>query len=78
MYWSHHYWGMHVFWWIFWLIMMTALLTWAWPTQAKRRDSAVEELRRTYASGQITEEEYRHRLAVLDERPPDKRTHSAA
>ena len=78
MYWSHHYWGMHMFWWIFWLIAVGSLLFWAWPTQTRRRDSAIEELRRSYAAGQISEEEYRHRLAVLTEHRPDDHTHSAA
>ena len=78
MYWSNHYWGMHMFWWIFWMVLVFSLLFWAWPTPTKRRDSAIEELRRTYASGQITEEEYRHRLAVLTEGRTDEHTHSAA
>ena len=68
MYWSNHYWGMHAFWWIFWVVLVTALVYWAWPGETRRRDSALEALRRGYASGQITEEEYRHRLAVLTSR----------
>jgi uncharacterized membrane protein len=51
-------------------------------TPTRRRDSAIEVLRRTYASGQTSEEEYRrtaHKLAVLTERGrPDDHTHSAA
>ncbi len=85
MYWGHHFWGMHVFWWAFWMILVFVLLFYAWPTQIRRRDSAIEELRRAYASGQISEEEYRHRLAVLREhreppshREPPPQTGSAA
>lgn len=78
MYWSNHYWGMHLFWWIFWLSVVGWVLFWGWPTPTRRRDSAIEELRRTYASGQISEDEYRHKLAVLTERLPDDHTHSAA
>lgn len=68
MYWSHHYWGMHMFWWIFWLAIMFWVFSRGWPMAMRRGDSAIEELRRTYASGQISEEEYRRRLAVLTER----------
>ena len=47
MHWAHHYyWGIHMFWWIFWLVIVTGLLYSAWPTTATRRDSAIEELRR--------------------------------
>lgn len=74
MYWSHHYWGMHMFWWIFWMVIVTTLLLWAWPTPIRRRDSAIDELRRAYASGQISEEEYRHKLSVLAEQPPGTRS----
>ena len=78
MYWGNHFWGMHMFWWIFWFALVASLSFWAWPTPAKRRDSALETLRRTYAAGQITEEEYRRRLAVLTEQNAGRHTGSAA
>ena len=78
MYWGNHFWGMHMFWWIFWVVLVTSLAFWTWPTPAKRHDSALETLRRTYAAGEITEEEYRHRLAVLAEQHAGRRTSSAA
>lgn len=75
MYWGHHDWGMHVFWWIFWLLVVAAIfMFWVRPGPPRRRDSAIEALRRAYASGEISEEEYRRRLAVLNEPrspPPD-------
>jgi len=77
MYWSHHYWGMHMFWWIFWMIVVAALLFWAWPGSAARRDRALDELRHAYASGQISEEEYRHRLAVLTDEQHTQHTGKA-
>lgn len=79
MYWGNHYWGMHMFWWIFWLALVSSLVFWSWPTPTKRRDSALETLRRTYAAGEISEEEYRHRLAVLtDQNDRGQHTGSAA
>ena len=65
MYFGHHYWGMHLFWWIFWAVAIVALLAWILPAQPSRRDNAIEALARQYATGQITEEEYRHRVEVL-------------
>ncbi len=67
MYFGHHYWGMHLFWWIFWVVGVTALLIFLWPSPPRRaRDSAHEILRRRFAAGEITERDYRERLAVLD------------
>ncbi len=77
MYWGHHYWGMHAFWWIFWVAVVVALLFWIRPTEPKRRDTALETLRRSYAAGEISEEEYRRRPAVLTERPDQQTTHAA-
>jgi len=68
MYWGHHYWGMHVFWWFFWILVVIGIMYWLRPIEIKRRDTAIETLRRSYAAGSITEEEYRHRLEVLTER----------
>ena len=70
-----------MFWWIFWVVVVLSLVFWAWPTETKikRRDSALDELRRAYASGKFTEDEYRQRRAVLTEaQVPAKHTHSAA
>jgi len=78
MYWGNHFWGMHLFWWIFWVVLVAALVYWLVPTERTRPDSAVEVLRRSYAAGEIGEEDYRRRLAVLGEGgqrslPADKR-----
>jgi len=72
MYWGHHYWGMHVFWWIFWVALTAALVVWIWPRlrhgAPAHEDDATEVLRRRYAAGEVSDEEFRHRLAVLEER----------
>lgn len=73
MYWGP-YWGMHMFWWIFWAIAITVFVLWAIrsaaedrPLDRTHRDDAVDVLRRAYAAGELAEDEYRRRLAVLDE-----------
>lgn len=66
MYFEHHYWGMHAFWWIFWALLIVALVYWAWPRKfGGERDRALEELRRRYAAGEIDDDEYNHRLEKL-------------
>jgi len=70
MYWGYHYWGMHLFWWFFWLAIVALLLATGWPrSQTVRRDAgrdaAIDALRTRYAAGEIDEEEYRERLEVL-------------
>lgn len=87
MYWGYHYWGMHLFWWFFWLAIVVLLLMTGWPRSrivvrdAGRdtgRDAALDALRMRYAAGEIDEEEYQERLAVLTgtgraaPRPPDR------
>jgi putative membrane protein len=75
MYFDLHYWGMHMFWWIFWLVLIVLIMlagAWFWRGRPPR-DSALEILRRRYAAGEITEEEYRTRLEGLRSGPPDAR-----
>jgi putative membrane protein len=83
MYWGYHYWGMHLFWWFFWLAIVVLLLATGWPrsrmiARDAGRDAALDALRMRYAAGEIDEEEYQERLAVLTgtsraaPRPPDR------
>jgi putative membrane protein len=70
MYWGYHYWGMHLFWWFFWLAIVMLLLMTGWPRSRivahdTGRDAALDALRMRYAAGEIDEEEYQERLAVL-------------
>ena len=67
MYWGYHYWGMHLFWWFFWLVLVVLLVSTGWPRSfTSTRDRAIDTLRNRYAAGEIDEAEYRARLAVLD------------
>ena len=76
---SHHFWGMHYAWWIFWIFVISALLM---RGKTSRRESSRETLRRRYAAGEIDEAEYKHQLSVLeqtnDRKPRDRETGSAA
>ena len=65
---EHHYWGMHFLWWLFWII----LIVWLFSTQRKmpshqtKGDSPLEILKKRFAKGEITKEEYQEIKNTLD------------
>lgn len=70
----HGMWGMHVGWWVFWIILI-ALGIW-FITSARmrvpssppgREESPLEALKRRYANGEISTEEYEERKARLED-----------
>lgn len=65
---GHHYWGMHFFWWFFWVV----IILWAYrtsrknPSQQTKGDESLEILKKRFASGEITKDEYEEMKKVLD------------
>lgn len=72
MYFSDHYFmgGMHGLWWIFWVVLIGALVFYSWKRPSGKnpepRETPHEMLRRRLASGEITAEQYEERKALLD------------
>lgn len=65
--------GMHIFWWLFWLgliITMSTTITPVPKSQMRSGERALDILRRRYAAGQVTTEEYERRKAVLERDEP--------
>jgi putative membrane protein len=62
--------GMHGLWWIFWIVVVIALVFWGQSGSSARRERPRETphdvLRRRLANGEISTEEYEQRKAVLD------------
>lgn len=63
--------GMHWLWWIFWLLLVGALVYGAWgrPGEQRRRrarETPQQTLQRRLANGEITPDEYEKRKALLD------------
>lgn len=62
--------GMHFLWWIFWIVIVVALLVWARSGSASSERSKLESphdaLKRRLANSEIDIEEYERRKAVLD------------
>jgi len=74
--WYHngHFWGMHVGWWIFWIVLV-GVIVWVFsrstagrgpgPNDHPSRDDPEEILRRRFAAGDIDRDEYEDRLREL-------------
>lgn len=61
-----HYWGMHLFWWIFWIVMIVLLFSSTTPVPKSRaRTGPMEVLQRRFAAGEIGKEDYEERRAIL-------------
>ena len=65
--------GMHVIWWLVWFMILTTAF-WAF-TPVPKRDlragvRALDILRRRYAAGQISTEDYERRKTVLERDEP--------
>ncbi|MHB1843982.1 MAG: SHOCT domain-containing protein [Deltaproteobacteria bacterium] len=71
MYWYHwSFFGMHFFWWMFWVAMILILFSWAAPvprsTLRLYREDPLGILQRRYAAGEITTDEYDLRKARIE------------
>jgi len=64
-----HFWGMHLFWWVLWAILLAWIfvLPWDIPGERRPRESPLEILRRRYAEGEISTEEFEERKRTLEE-----------
>ncbi len=61
MHWMNgHYWGMHFWWWVFWVVLLL-IITYRLIRDSDEKKSPVdplEILKRRYARGEISKEEY--------------------
>ena len=65
----YYWWGMSFLWWIFWLALIAVFFALATPvrrSQARLYDDPLSILRRRYAAGQLTTEEYEDHKARLE------------
>ena len=61
------FWGMHVFWWLFWIAVIVAFGFSITPAPRRRqRETPLELLQRRFAAGDISTEEYEERKAKLE------------
>jgi putative membrane protein len=55
-----HYWGMHIIWWVIWVIFMIWIFATPWniPGQKTKKESSLDLLKKRFAKGEISKEEY--------------------
>lgn len=63
---SWGFWGMHLFWWLFWIVLFVGFFSLATPVPRRRvRETPLGVLQRRYAAGEISTEEYEERKTRL-------------
>ena len=57
---GYHFWGMHFGRWFIWMILLFWIFATPYdiPGQRRKKDSPLDILKKRFASGQITSEEY--------------------
>ena len=65
---NSNYWGMNMIWWFIWgmFIFWIFFIPLSIPGQRYRKDSPFDILRKRFASGLITNEEYQEKKKILE------------
>ncbi len=68
MFYTDYYWGMNFVWWFIWFIFIIWIFAIPYdiPGQRSRRDSSFDILRRRFAAGEITLDEYNDKKKILE------------
>jgi len=61
MYFTYHFLGIHLIWWFVWIILLFWIFATPYyiPGERKKKDFPLDILKKRFALGQITTEEYR-------------------
>lgn len=65
---GYHFGGMHLVWWIIWLILIFWIFATPFniPGQRLKKDSPIDMLKKRLAAGQINKEEYLERKKLIE------------
>ncbi len=68
MYDEGNFYGMHIVWWFIWIVLLVwiFLTPWGYRRHRGKIETPLEILKKRYASGEITKEEYEERKQVLE------------
>lgn len=60
---GYHFWGIHLFWWFFWVITLIWIFASPFSILGKRvkKDKPQDVLKKRFASGEITYSEYQEK-----------------
>jgi putative membrane protein len=55
-----HYWGMNIIWWLIWVIFIIWIFATPWdvPGQRTKKESSLDLLKKRYAKGEVSKEEF--------------------
>jgi putative membrane protein len=70
MWYYQYYWGMNPAWWLLWLILLIWIFAVPYdiPGQRRRKEDALNILKRRYARGEIDHKEYEERKTVIEKK----------
>jgi putative membrane protein len=65
---GYHFWGMHLFWWFIWIVLVFWIFATPYdiPGQRKKQNTPFDILKKRFASGQITKEKYQEYKTILE------------
>lgn len=65
---GNHFGGMHLFWWIIWVVLIFWIFASPYniPGQRKKKDSPLDILKKRFAAGEITKENYQEHKTLLE------------
>ncbi len=61
---NEYYWGMHFIWWAIWIVII--LVIFLWPRKRIKNENSLEILKKQFAEGQITKEEFEAMKQTID------------
>ncbi|OMP76772.1 MULTISPECIES: SHOCT domain-containing protein [unclassified Chitinophaga] len=65
---GYHFWGMHLVWWLVWMIFIFWIFAIPYniPGQRMKREAPLDILKRRFALGQINNDEYQEKKKILE------------
>jgi putative membrane protein len=68
MFYNNYFGGMHFIWWAVWIILFFWIfaLPYNIPGQRMKKDSPLDILKRRFAAGEITNDEYQEKKKILE------------
>ncbi len=69
MFYNNYFWGMHFVWWLVWILLLFWIFAVPYriPGQRMKKDSPLDILKKRFASGEITNEEYLEKKKILED-----------
>lgn len=65
---EYYFWGMHLVWWLIWIVLLFWIFAIPYdiPGQRTTKGTPLDLLKKRFASGQITKEEYLEKRKILE------------